>query len=269
MVDAITPLDRRILLKHIGGFSDADLIITPNPVLDTRQQALLDTYTQRRLAGEPIAKILGVKEFYSLDFTVNQHVLDPRPDSEVLVDCVLAHIQDQTAPRLLELGCGSGCLSVAIASNHDNAVIDAVDISADALAVAQQNVARHGMSERVRCFQSNWYSHVDESYDVIFANPPYIESRIIESLDVDVKNYDPILALDGGSDGLDPYHIIFSQAKNVLYPQGALYVEHGANQEGKLQRLMECHGFAMIRCFKDLSGTNRVLSASLCMNQKP
>ena len=255
--------EQRIFLKHITGLSDADLIITPAPILTAEQDQLLQEMVKRRQDGEPVSKIIGEREFYSLPFFVNRHVLDPRPDSEILVEVGLSHIREKDSPHVLELGCGSGCIGVAMAANHQQCRVDMVDISTEALDVAHSNVTRHQLQDRVKLWRSDWFDTVQGRYDLILSNPPYIESHVIESLQIEVKNHDPILALDGGDDGLNPYRIIFSQAASHLYPQGVLAVEHGKGQEGELQRLMNSYGFAMIRSFPDLGGTNRVLVGRL------
>lgn len=259
----IDRLDRRVLLKHVTGCSDADLIVTPNPELTPEQQDVFESMLARREAGEPVSKIIGAREFYSLMFHVNEDVLDPRPDTEILVDAALNFLKTKKTPCVLELGCGSGCISVTIAANHPDVRIDAVDVSKEALSVAEGNVACHGLQDRITLRESNWFDSVSGQYHLIISNPPYIESNALESLAPEVKNHDPILALDGGKDGLEAYRIIFSQARAHLYPQGTLMVEHGAGQEDELQRLMENSGFGQIRAIPDLSGTNRVLIGCL------
>lgn len=256
-------LERRILLKHITGCSDADLIIQPDPDLTTAQQSAFDEGLARLALGEPVSKIIGQREFYSLAMRVSHDVLDPRPDSETLVDAVLSYIKGRESVRILELGCGSGCLSIAIAANHPGCTIDCVDVSHDALAIAHLNVEAHGLHDRIHLAPSDWYQSVEGVYDIILSNPPYIESQVIPLLADGVKNYDPILSLDGGEDGLTAYREIFSQAKKFLYPQGALFLEHGIGQEADLQRLIEPWGFAQIRSFPDLAGTNRVFAVFL------
>ena len=261
----ITNLDYRVLLKSITGLSDADLICNPTPELSDEHQHRLESYVQRRLNGEPVSKIIGEREFYGLGFHVTQHVLDPRPDTETLVDAVLEHCRkhDLHEPRILELGVGSGCIGISLLKNIEGARVFGVDISDDALDVAKRNANRHEVQDRITFLHSDWFESVTGVFDIIVSNPPYIESNDIESLQVEVKKYDPILALDGGADGLEPYRIIFSQAENHLYPHGAVFVEFGINQDQALERLITSHGFAGFQFYKDLSGTNRVLGASL------
>ena len=257
--------DYRILLKHVTGMSDADLICTPDPVLLPRQQSNLEHCLERRKAGEPVSKIMGYREFYGLDFTVTEDVLDPRPDTETLVDAVIQYCQDHKIqqPRILELGVGSGCVSIALLKNIPDAYVCAVDISDEALDIARINAKTHQVDDRAVFLHSDWYESVTGVFDIIVSNPPYIESKTIESLQVEVRGYDPIQALDGGNDGLDAYRIIFAQAEAYLYPHGVVFAEFGMNQEDAIGRLITSNGFAGFQLYRDLSGTNRVCRASL------
>lgn len=259
-------LDARVMWKHVTGMSDADIIVNPDTVLSPEQQSALSVMIQKRIDGVPVAKIIGIKEFYGRNFTVTTDVLDPRPDSETLIEAVLSYVDDATERnwRILDLGTGSGCLILTLLCELPNATGVAVDISEPALAVARDNAARLNVQGRVGFTQSDWLDNVDGLYDIIVSNPPYIETDTIAHLDKDVRLYDPLSALDGGADGLDPYKILFPQIRHYLNLGGIVAVECGFNQAGHIRRLMENPRFDRIRTYTDFGGHERIVSAIAC-----
>ena len=273
-----------MLVKHITGLSDADLIGNDLVELSKNQQLQLDDFITQRQNGRPISKIIGYKEFYGRDFIVTDDVLDPRPDSELLIDIILRHCEEHRdkaiqnrdcssgLPRshallrnddiqILDLGTGSGCLILTLLAQLPDAKGVATDISGKAIAIARQNAEKIGVQDRVEIIESNWFSAVKGTYDVIISNPPYIETDVVPALAREVSAYDPILALDGGVDGLDPYKVILPQAKKYLNTGGVIALEHGYNQCGRIKRLIENSGFREIRSHRDLGGIDRVLTA--------
>ena len=219
-----------------------------------KDETQLQNFIQRANAGEPIAKIIGYKGFWKHEFMVSKDVLDPRPDSETLIEAVLECFPDKQAPlHILDLGTGSGCLIISLLNEYKNADGVAVDISEKALAIAKQNAT--GLP--IDFIQADMHSLPDNigKFDIIISNPPYIPSADINQLDNAVKNYDPHLALDGGTDGLDFYRAI---AQIQLSP--ALFVEIGQGQENDVISIMQQHGWTHHKSWKDLGSITRVLA---------
>jgi release factor glutamine methyltransferase len=281
-------LEARMMLKHITGMRDADLISNDSLNLTAEQHQKLESMLAERLKGKPLSKIIGVKEFYGLDFHVNEHVLDPRPDSETLIEEVLRHCtflrqqntcnpsentkmdytylsQDKTCNdeilKILDLGTGSGCLILTLLNELPNAIGIATDISKEALTVARLNAEKQNLSSRVTFILSDWFDSVEGQFDIIISNPPYIESCDIPTLQAEVKNYDPHSALDGGADGLGPYRLILPQIRNYLKKGGLLALEHGAGQCGRIAEIARGAGFTDYRVIRDLGGHDRVFTA--------
>jgi release factor glutamine methyltransferase len=253
-------LEARILLSHITGLSETDLITTDSINLDEKQKKNLDDMILKRLNGRPLSKIIGLKEFYGLEFLVNDDVLDPRPDSEILIDAVLKYADKQKPYKILDLGTGSGCLILTLLSHLPHASGYAVDFSEKALAVARKNAVSLGLENRTSFIQSNWLESVDGTFDIIVSNPPYIETKTIDDLQVEVKNHDPILALDGGNDGLNPYRVILPQIRTYLNHGGFVAFEHSSGQVETIKRLIENQGFRNVQQHHDYAGHDRILS---------
>ena len=213
----------------------------------------LNSFILRRLAGEPVAKILGKKGFWKDDFIVSKDVLDPRPDSEILIEAVLEKFPDKNAAlRILDLGTGSGCLLLSLLGEYQNATGVGIDISEKALAIANQNKGNK-MAEFIQRDMRQDLSNLGK-FDIMISNPPYIPTDEIQTLKRDVKDYDPLLALDGGTDGLDFYRALTKQhlAHN-------LFIEIGKDQEAKIIPLFENAGWDFVQSWKDLGGITRVL----------
>lgn len=258
------PLARRdaeILLAHILVIEPSALPIFSKPV-SQEQSALFDDMIARRLTGEPVAYITGVQGFWSLDFHVNPHTLIPRPDTELLVEVGLNVIKGSTAPRIADLGTGSGCILLSILSEHSRATGIGADISVEALKVAQCNAETHGLATRAQFIESDWFKGFGgPQFDLIVSNPPYIPADDIEALMSDVKDFEPTAALNGGHDGLDYYRQITSHATAYLAKEGHLAFEVGIGQFADVSALLARENFRDIRFFPDLSGINRVVMA--------
>lgn len=217
----------------------------------------------RRAAREPMSHILGRREFWSLDFAVTRHCLDPRPDSETVVETVLASLPDRARPlRILDLGTGSGCLLLALLSELPNATGVGVDASVEALGIAMGNAHRLGFGTRAQFVQRRWTQGLDGNFDIVVSNPPYIPTDEIDRLAPEVARYEPRLALDGGRDGLDAYRAILPGLKRVLAPDGFAVLEIGADQAEKVCRLAETMGFLNQTVHKDLGGRDRAVKLS-------
>ncbi|HEY4199101.1 MAG TPA: peptide chain release factor N(5)-glutamine methyltransferase [Devosiaceae bacterium] len=254
-------LDARLLAQQAFGLEGAALATHERDPADGTAMAALDGLAMRRLAGEPVARILGEKEFYGLRFGLNAATLVPRPETELLVDLGMPLLVG--GERVLDLGTGSGCIAIALLYEAQQASGVAIDLSAEALGMATVNAARNGVGERLTLLEGSWFEPLPDSerFDLIVSNPPYIESAVIEGLQTDVRDFDPVLALDGGPDGLAPYRIIAAEAAKWLQPKGTVMVEIGATQGKTVSALFESAGFGAIAVKTDLAGLDRVVIA--------
>ncbi len=216
---------------------------------------------RRRLTGQSVARIIGEREFYGLAFTLNAATLEPRPDTELLVDMAIAALPP--GGRMLDLGTGTGCIPIAVLANRPDATAVAVDLSGEALAGARINAARHGVAGRLTLVEGNWLDPLEgeAGFHLIVSNPPYIASSVIPGLSAEVREFDPALALDGGPDGLAPYRIIAAQAPRHLVSPGRLLLEIGYDQGEAVTAILAGAGWQQIAVHKDLAGLDRVVSA--------
>ncbi len=255
--------DARLLLAEaLGGRPD---LVTgyPERPLDPDQASRFRVLVGRRAAREPVSRVLGRREFWSLDLRINADVLDPRPESETVVEAVLERIGDRQAPvRILDLGTGSGCLLLALLSELPRARGLGVDISPAALAVARENARAVGLSPRAAFRQGNWAQGLTGSWQVIVSNPPYIMDSDIADLAPEVARYDPKLALSGGADGLAAYRSLAPEVARLLASSGILALEVGAGQAGEVGRLLGAAGLAGVDCMRDLGGVERCVLAT-------
>jgi release factor glutamine methyltransferase len=213
--------------------------------------------------GEPIAYILGRREFFALPLRVDRRVLIPRPDTEILVETALNGTRDRHLyGRLLDLCTGSGCVAIAFAKARPTWRVTAVDLSADAAAVARENAQRAGVVHHLSVLEGDLFAPLPEGaqFELITANPPYIPSAELAGLDADVRDFEPHLALDGGADGLHVMRRLVARAQTHLSPGGMLAVEGGFDQASAVAALLEAHGFEQIARAKDLAGIERVVS---------
>lgn len=250
-------LDARLLMEGVVGERDPD----PFAKLDADAEARLEAFAARRLAGEPVWRILGEREFWGLPFRLSAATLEPRPDSETLVEAVIAHLGGRRHEPLavLDLGTGTGCLLIAVLSEYPMATGLGIDLSPEACETARGNAAMNGMSGRAVFQQGAWTAGLDRRFDLILSNPPYIRTGDIEALDVSVRDHDPRLALDGGDDGLGPYRIFAKALPDVLAPGGVVVLEIGAGQEADVTALMRDGGFVWRGSRRDLGGHPRAL----------
>jgi release factor glutamine methyltransferase len=224
----------------------------------------LERAALRRLAGEPVSRIIGEREFWGLSFTLNEATLDPRPETEQLVAEAIAFAEHKKSPRIVDLGTGSGAIAIAILNALPTAKAVATDISEQALAAAKKNAERHGVAARIQFKLGAWWQAVPhtELFDLIVSNPPYITSDQVGTLQPEVRLFDPKLALDGGWDGLEAYRAIATQAARRLNPGGLVLLEIGANQGETAARIFSRAGFGRVEVQKDLAGLDRVVIAS-------
>lgn len=253
-------LDARIITGHALGLDLTQLIAAGRRQLGESELETLNALAERRLAGEPVARILGRKEFYGLDFALSPATLVPRPETEAVVEEALAFLNDVAAPRIADLGTGSGAILLALLAERPDATGVATDIDAEALRVAEENAAAHGLTRRVSFVHCDYAEGLDGEFDAIVSNPPYVVRAEISSLAAEVRDHDPKLALDGGPDGLSAYRALIPQAATRLVPGGALIVEIGAGQAADVARLMEESGLVVERPHRpDLAGFERVV----------
>lgn len=255
-------LDARLLLGEALGRDSFWLFNHANDPLADEAEAAFAALLERRLARQPVSLILGRREFWSLDFTVTKDTLAPRPDSETLVEAVLAELPDRTVPlSLLDLGTGTGCLLLALLSELPAARGTGVDRDPDTLAVARDNADRLGFAGRTAFLHSDWWEKVTGRYDVILSNPPYIKSEDIAGLDPEVARFEPLGALDGGADGLDAYRLLAAAADKYLTEAGVIAFEVGAGQAPDVAALLEEAGFKVRAIRRDLAGIERCVVA--------
>ena len=259
--DVTTPsLDARLLMQHILQVEHADLIANENRQLTDDQANTFQTYLTRRLAGEPVSRILGIREFYGRDFKTSPAVLDPRPDTETLITLCLEYLPPDLEQTILDLGTGSGILAITLLAERPLKRAVAADLSPAALAIASDNAKHWGVSRRISFTQSNWFENIQGTYDLIVSNPPYIPARDIPNLEIEVRNHDPHLALDGGKDGLDPYRAIAAQAAQFLVPNGIVAVEIGAGQAEDIISIFKTQNFKCLASHRDLGNHIRALA---------
>ncbi|MET3793603.1 peptide chain release factor N(5)-glutamine methyltransferase [Aquamicrobium terrae] len=256
-------LDARLLVEHFTGTSRSDAIARPDRTIDPRTVAEVEAALARRCRGEPVHRILGFREFYGLRLSLSAETLEPRPDTEVLVDAVLPFMRDVASRegecRVLDLGTGTGAIALALLANVPGAVATGVDISDDALATAARNAVDLGLADRFRPKKSDWFAEISDRYHVIASNPPYIGSNEIAALQKEVRLFDPLRALDGGDDGLEPYRIIAAGAASHLEQGGLVVVEIGSTQRLEVGSIFADAGFRLVRALSDLAGNDRVL----------
>lgn len=259
---AETPrLDAILLLEQASGISTSRIRLDPAAALTPEVVTAFEALLMRRLAREPVSKIIGLREFWGLDFRTNRDVLDPRPDSETLVAGVLATVSDKQAVlRLVDFGTGSGCLLLSLLHELPNASGLAVDLSPAALSIAQENAARLGLSARTTFRQGSWGEGLDGAFDILISNPPYIESAVVPTLEPEVTAYDPPLALDGGADGLVAYRQLMPDLARLAAPRAFVALEIGMGQDAAVSSLLGQAGFAEIAVLPDLSGIGRVVT---------
>ncbi len=264
-VELDTPeLDARLIIAHYASLTSADFISGGDQVLDEALIHAINNALTRRMLGEPVSRILGYREFWGLPFRLSPDTLDPRPDTELLVELGIQHLSGKNKARLLDLGTGSGCIALSILHDCPQAHAVAVDMSEGAVATARDNASMLGLSDRCEIRQGSWFDviYADEKFDLIVSNPPYIRESDIPNLSKEVRNHDPILALSGGKEGLTAYQTLFPQFQKHLIPGGRVYLEIGFHQAKDVMRLAGDSHATLIREHLDLAGVSRVIEIS-------
>lgn len=256
-------LDAQLIMARVLGCSRLDVITHPERILTDQERAVFASLVEKRASRYPLAYILGAKEFHGVEIDVGPGVLIPRPETELLVDECTRRLCGRCA-YIADIGTGSGAVAVAVAAGLPDVRVHATEISGDALKVAQANIEKHQMSDRIVLMEGNLLDPLmglELRFDAIVSNPPYIPSREIESLEPEIKLYEPRQALDGGEDGLDVYRRLLPEALELLSPDGFLAVEVGAGQAGAVCHLAEQFGYRGIKVARDLAGIERVVVA--------
>jgi release factor glutamine methyltransferase len=257
--------DARLLLCAAEGVKSADLIRAPELCLSEAALARLASMAGRRAAGEPVSRILSRREFWGLRLTISPDVLDPRADTETLVEAVVKEFaQRRQAPlRILDLGAGSGAILCALLKEFGAATGIAVDLSTRAAAQARANLAACGLAARAGVVVGSWAQAICGPFDIVVSNPPYIPSREISRLAREVRDHDPSMALDGGLDGLDAYRALGPQLPSLLGEDGRFFVEFGCGQADRVTAILAGHGLAKLALYADLAGLTRVVSGGV------
>ncbi|ABV74002.1 tRNA (guanine-N(7)-)-methyltransferase [Rickettsia canadensis str. McKiel] len=279
-------LEARILLQHVINTPLQYLLIKLDEQLNQSEIEAFEKLLERRLKHEPIAYIIGVKEFYSREFIVNKHVLIPRGDTELLVDIVVAlvkrcHYRESRNPvnhymdtclrgydtrlqtnniKILELGTGSGCIAISLLCELPNANVIATDISLDAIEVARNNALKHHVTDHIQIIHSNWFENIEnQKFDFIVSNPPYISNTEKSEMAIETINYEPHLALFAEENGLQSYKTIAENAKKFLKQNGKLALEIGFKQKETVIQIFLDQGYNLENVYKDLQGYSRVI----------
>jgi release factor glutamine methyltransferase len=254
-------LEARILLEDVAGISKSDFFFQKDKEIPSHIAEQISKIIERRVQGESLGRILGYRDFWTSRFYLSPDTLEPRPDTETLIEVAL---EGPTPKRILDLGTGTGCILLSLLQEFPDAIGVGVDLAVGACETARQNAIRLGLENRVTFVNGSWVDPLpaDSKFDLIVSNPPYIPSPEIRHLQVEVKNHDPILALDGGDDGLSPYKILLPVLKKYLETDGFVLFEFGVGQVDDLIRIVAEAGATLSRVVRDLGGHPRVLKIS-------
>jgi release factor glutamine methyltransferase len=254
-------IDARLLVEAAADATRVDIVTDPYRLLTTEQEATLDNYLSRREHREPVSHILGRKGFWKIMLNVTSDVLTPRPDTETVVEFSLRTFPEHAAWSILDLGVGSGAILLALLAERPAARGLGIDISEDALAVARDNAAALGLAGRMALLRSDWTAGLGEGlFDLVVSNPPYIANDVIETLEPEVRDHEPRIALEGGPDGLDHYRVLAPEILRVLKPGGRFAVEIGYDQKAEVEALFRAAGAEAVQTIRDLSDRDRVVA---------
>lgn len=252
-------LDTKLLISYILGININNLIFDINKDINEKQLLLIEKVFTRRLNHEPISKIINKKQFWDYYFYVDNNVLDPRPDSENMIELILEDYDKNECLNILDLGSGSGCLILTLLKIFKNSKGVAVDISDKSLEIIKKNAKLLNISN-VDIIKSYWNKEIHSKFDIIISNPPYIKTKEINSLQIEVKEFEPLIALDGGSDGLDCYKYISKNIKKNCTKNTKIYLESGFNQKNDIINIFTQNDFKLFKIKKDLQKYDRIIS---------
>ena len=253
-------LDARLILKEILSFDDKELIINENYNIPERFIKEIFAIGERRLKGEPISKIFKKRDFYKSTFIISNDVLDPRPETELIVEIANNFIKKNEVKNILDLGTGSGCILLSILK--ENKMINGlgIDLSKEAINIAQKNSKKLQVEKQSNFLISNWMESINFKFDIVVSNPPYIPSKDIKKLSKDVKKFDPLISLDGGEDGLSCYRLIVKDLKRVITKNAIIIIEIGCNQSKLVEEIFKKNDFKLVKKYNDINGLDRVLT---------
>lgn len=254
-------IDARLLVEAAADATRVDIVTDPHRVLTEEQAARLDDYVARRVRREPVSHILGRKGFWKIMLGVTRDVLTPRPDTETVVEVALRDFPEAAPLRILDLGVGSGAILLALLAERPAARGLGIDVSEEALAVARDNAAHLGLAGRTALLRGDWTAGLESSgFDLVVSNPPYIATDVIPTLEPEVRDHEPRLALEGGRDGLDHYRLLAPEILRVLKPGGRFVVEIGWDQREAVEALFREAGAFNVASVKDLADRDRVVT---------
>lgn len=249
----------RILMQYVLKIDRNKLIINKNDNVDINKENEYKEYIEEIIKGKPVQYITNNQEFMRLNFYVDENVLIPQPDTEILVEEVIKSIDIKENIEILDMCTGSGCIGISLAKNIENTKVTLVDISKEAIEIAKKNAIQNGVENKVTFIQSDMFENVKGKFDIIVSNPPYIKTDIIQTLDKQVQN-EPHIALDGGEDGLDFYKILINEAHKYLKKDGKIFLEIGYDQKQEVESLAkQSKHYKKIETIKDLSQNDRVI----------
>lgn len=264
-------LDAEVLLAFSLKCDRSYLLMHPEKIIDKKTYEQYLSCINDRKKGKPVQYITQQQEFMGLDFFVNENVLIPRPDTEILVENILDSIKKNAYSKteILDIGCGSGAISISLAHYAPDTYLSCVDISSAALSICEKNAQYHHVQNRMRFYQGNLFDPIENKFDMIVSNPPYIPYEDIKTLQAEVSEYEPRIALDGGLDGMSFYRRIIKQAPQYLRVNGLLFFEIGYNQGADVCKLLQDTGmYSDIQVIKDLAGKDRVVRARQAINNR-
>jgi len=252
-------LDSEILLSSSLQLDRSQLILNLNKKIKNKEKELFFNYIDRRKKSEPIAYITGYKEFWKNKFKVDKNVLIPRPDTEVIVEQVLDYLNINSSKRILDIGTGSGCILLSILREKKKCIGVGVDISKNAIKLAKHNAKIQHIKNRIRFLNSDIDNFYGDKYDLIISNPPYVKLHKINSLDRDIRRFEPKVALDGGIDGYTKIRLTIKKSSTLIKKRGKLFLEVGFDQTRETLKLLKLNGFYTNKVVKDLANINRCL----------
>jgi release factor glutamine methyltransferase len=252
--------DVRLLLMQAAGIDKAGLISKSSDLCDASVIDTFSGYLKRRSRREPVYRILGQREFHGLNLQLNNATLEPRDDSESLIEITLEQISDRNAKlRFLDMGTGTGAVALALLKELPNAGAMGADVEPEAVQMSRTNALANGLGDRFVASQSDWFGNIESKFDFIVSNPPYIARAVIQRLEAEVRLHDPLIALDGGPDGLDAYRTILGNAAGYLRKGGFVSLEIGHDQKTAVSELANNNGWVQLEARRDISGRDRVM----------
>ena len=253
-------LDSELLLSSTLKINRSQLLLNLDKKIEnTNNKKNFFNFIKRRKKNEPIAYIIGYKEFWKDKFKVNKHVLIPRPETEILVEQALNELNIRSEKKILDVGTGSGCIIISILKERKKCTGVGIDISKNAIKLAKYNAKIQHIKNRIRFFNTDIDNFYSNKYDLIISNPPYINLNKIGSLDKDIRNYEPKVALNGGIDGYSKIKLVIDRSSNLIKKKGKLFLEVGFNQAKETLRILNLYGFYNNKIVKDLSKKNRCI----------